>query len=224
MRPMTQLFMLQSLDGKISTGASDEFDVDKDFHLIPATKEGLHRYYELEKTTDLWSMGTGRTMAKVGVNTRSLPEEPFVNFVMVDNKHLTESGIRYFCAASPDKFVLVTTNPDHVALKVQSNNMHVILQPQLNLPAVMDKLGELGCRNLTVQCGSTLNGMMFSEHLINKINLVIAPIIVGGTNTAGLVGGPSLTDHSKIGELTGLKLVKAESIGDGYLHVLYDVI
>ena len=30
-RPVTTLFMLMSLDGKISTGASDELDVDKDF-------------------------------------------------------------------------------------------------------------------------------------------------------------------------------------------------
>ena len=33
-RPITTLFLLQSLDGKISTGPSDKFDVDKD---IPNT-------------------------------------------------------------------------------------------------------------------------------------------------------------------------------------------
>ena len=33
-RPITTLFMLMSVDGKISTGASDDLDVDKDF---PAT-------------------------------------------------------------------------------------------------------------------------------------------------------------------------------------------
>jgi len=30
-RPMTTLFMLMSVDGKISTGATDDFDVDRDF-------------------------------------------------------------------------------------------------------------------------------------------------------------------------------------------------
>ena len=30
-RPITTLFMLMSVDGKISTGASDELDVDRDF-------------------------------------------------------------------------------------------------------------------------------------------------------------------------------------------------
>ena len=33
-RPVTTLFMLMSVDGKISTGAADELDVDQDFPQI----------------------------------------------------------------------------------------------------------------------------------------------------------------------------------------------
>lgn len=33
-RPITTLFMLMSVDGKISTGATDDLDVDKDFPKI----------------------------------------------------------------------------------------------------------------------------------------------------------------------------------------------
>ena len=33
-RPVTTLFMLMSVDGKISTGAADVLDVDRDFQLI----------------------------------------------------------------------------------------------------------------------------------------------------------------------------------------------
>ena len=32
-RPITTLFLLTSVDGKISTGATDEMDVDRDFPL-----------------------------------------------------------------------------------------------------------------------------------------------------------------------------------------------
>ena len=52
-RPITTLFMLMSLDGKISPGASDELDVDKDFPRIDGLKEGLPQYYEIEQTTDI---------------------------------------------------------------------------------------------------------------------------------------------------------------------------
>lgn len=36
-RPITTLFMLMSVDGKISTGSSDELDVDRDFRRSPAS-------------------------------------------------------------------------------------------------------------------------------------------------------------------------------------------
>ena len=39
-RPITTLFMLMSLDGKISPGASDALDVDKDFPKIDGLKRG----------------------------------------------------------------------------------------------------------------------------------------------------------------------------------------
>ena len=72
-RPITTLFMLMSVDGKISTGASDNLDVDKDFPKITGVKEGLHQYYEIEQTTDLWSLNSGRVQAKIGVNAADMP-------------------------------------------------------------------------------------------------------------------------------------------------------
>lgn len=63
-RPITTLFMLMSVDGKISTGATDDLDVDKDFPKIMGVQEGLHQYYEIEQTTDLWSLNSGRVQEK----------------------------------------------------------------------------------------------------------------------------------------------------------------
>ena len=45
-RPITTLFLLMSVDGKISTRFSDELDVDRDFPKIPGVRESLHQYYE----------------------------------------------------------------------------------------------------------------------------------------------------------------------------------
>lgn len=39
-RPITTLFMLTSVDGKISTGSTDELDVDRDFPKFPASARG----------------------------------------------------------------------------------------------------------------------------------------------------------------------------------------
>lgn len=67
-RPITTLFMLELLDGKISTGNSENLDIDKDFPKIDGVKEGLHQYYEIESNTDYFSLNTGKVMAKIGVN------------------------------------------------------------------------------------------------------------------------------------------------------------
>ncbi len=48
-KPETTLFLLISVDGKISTGDTDEMDVDKDYPKIKGIKEGLYQYYDLEK-------------------------------------------------------------------------------------------------------------------------------------------------------------------------------
>ena len=69
-RPITTLFMLESLDGKISSGSTDNLDADKDFPQIEGVKEGLHQYYEIEQITDFYSLNTERVMAKIGVNDK----------------------------------------------------------------------------------------------------------------------------------------------------------
>ena len=74
-RPVTTLFMLMSVDGKISTGATDALDFDQDFPTIAGVKEGLQQYYDIEQTTDLWSFNTGRVQAKMGVNEKTFPEK-----------------------------------------------------------------------------------------------------------------------------------------------------
>ena len=110
-KPITTLFLLESLDGKINSGNSDELDVDRDWCKIDGVKEGLHQYYEIETTTDFYSLNTGRVMAKIGVNERKdFPEKIDVRFIIIDNKpHLNENGINYLCNWV-EKLILVTTN------------------------------------------------------------------------------------------------------------------
>ena len=94
-RPDTTLFMLISVDGKISTGDSDVMDVDTDYPTIDGIKEGLHQYYDIERQTDLFSLNTGRVFSKIGINDKNdQPARTSVSFVVIDNlPHLTEQGV-----------------------------------------------------------------------------------------------------------------------------------
>ena len=223
-RPITKLFMLMSVDGKISTGASDNLDVDKDFPKIAGVKEGLHQYYEIEQTTDLWSLNSGRVQAKIGINTADMPNKTPVSFVVIDNKHLKENGIRYFCTLSK-QFVLVTSNEKHPAFGMEEDNLHIIYQNELSLKDVLTKLkSEYSCERITIQTGGTLNELFLREKLIDYIDIVVAPILIGGKDTSTLIDGKSLVSESELSKLGVLKLQDCAVLENSYLRLRYEVI
>lgn len=223
-RPITTLFMLASVDGKISTGATDSLDMDKDLPNVTGVCEGLSQYYEIEQTTDLWSLNTGRVQAKMGVNEKPMPAKSPVSFVLVDSKHLTEHGVRYFCALSQE-FVLITTNRAHPAFGVKESNLHVIYQEELSLPSALAALREdYGCERLTVQSGGTLNGLFLREKLIDFVDLVVAPVLVGGKSTSTLIDGKDILTEEELNALGVLTLESCEVLEHSYLRLRYRVI
>ena len=223
-RPVTTLYMLMSVDGKISTGATDELDVDQDFPQITGLREGLYQYYEIEQTTDLWSFNTGRVQAKMGVNTKEMPAKTPVSFVLLDDHHLTAQGIQYFCARSK-QFVLITTNEHHPAFNVQAGNMYIILQEKLSLADALMILKErFGCERLTIQSGGTVNGLFLREKLFDYVDVVVAPVLIGGKDTATLIDGRSLQAKDELDRLGILRLMEATTLQDSYLRLRYQVI
>ena len=222
-RPITTLFMLMSVDGKISPGASDEVDYDKDFPNIEGLKEGLHQYYEIEQTTDLWSFNTGRVQQKMGVNELPIPAKTPVSFVLLDNSHLTEQGVKYFCARSKN-FVVITSNKNHPAFSVSEDNLHIIYQEEQNLEAALVELKEkYGCERLTIQSGGTLNGLFLREKLFDYVDIVVAPVLVGGKDTSTLIDGKSITGTDELNKLGVLKLEKVEALEDSYIRIRYKI-
>lgn len=223
-RPITTLFMLMSVDGKISTGATDDLDVDKDFPKIMGVQEGLHQYYEIEQTTDLWSLNSGRVQEKIGINMKELPNKSPVSFVIIDNSHLTEHGIRYFCALSKE-FVLITSNKDHPAFQIKETNLHIIYQSELSLADALTELkSEYGCQRITIQSGGTLNGLFLREKLFDYIDIVVAPVLIGGKDTSTLIDGKSLLSKSELSQLGVLKLQECTVLEDSYIRLRYKVI
>ena len=223
-RPITTLFMLMSVDGKISTGSTDNMDVDRDFPEMEGLKEGLHQYYEIEQTTDLWSFNTGRVQEKMGVNEKPMPVKTPVSFVIFDNAHLTEHGIRYFCELSK-RFVLITTNREHPAFKVKADNLEIIFQENFSLEqALVDLKEKYGCERLTVQSGGAMNGIFLRNGLFDFVDIIVAPVLVGGKNTSTLIDGDSITTKEELSKLGVLRLTSCEKLEASYLRLKYEVV
>ncbi len=228
-RPETTLFMIESLDGKISTGDVDELDVDKDLKRIVGVKEGLKQYYDLEKQTDPFSLNTGRVMQKIGVNERTTPPKKMdCSFIIIDNKpHLNEKGVAYLTQWVKTLY-LVTTNQNHPAFQLKDSypNIEALLyQDEVDLSNLLVRLKtEHGVDRITIQSGGTLNAEWVRQGLIDRVSIVFAPVLVGGKNTSTLVDGQSLHTQSDLLKMKALNLVKCDVLENSYIHVVYDVI
>ena len=228
-RPITTLFMLESLDGKISSGSTDYLDADKDFPKIDGVKEGLHQYYELEKETDLFSLNTGRVMAKIGVNDRKETSDKIdlLTFVIIDNRpHLNEKGIDYLCHWV-GKLILVTTNSNHPAFKEKDkyDNLEILFYNKLDLTKLLEDLyTKYNAERLTIQSGGMMNSEFVRSKLIDYVNIVIAPVIVGGKDVPTLVDGDSIKDETELFKLMPLELLECNKLEHSYIQLKYKAI
>ena len=138
--------------------------------------------------------------------------------------HLTEHGIRYFCALSKE-FVLVTSNENHPAFAIKEENLHIIYQRELSLVDMLSKLkADYGCQRITVQTGGTLNGLFLREKLFDEIDIVVAPVLIGGKDTSTLIDGKSLLSERELSGVGVLKLRECTVLEDSYLRLRYQVI
>ena len=228
-RPFTTLFLIESLDGKISTGDNDGMDFDQDLPSIPGIREGLHQYYELERTTDLVSFNSGKVQAKVGANQKDLTkvERIPVSFVIVDNEpHLDENGCAYFGLRSK-VFYLVTHNKDHPAFKLKERYDIKILyyEGEIDWVDVFRRFKEdYGIEKMTVQTGGTLNAVLLRNHLIDRVLVMIAPCLIGGKNTSTLVDGESLHTQADLRNINALTLINCQALEDNYVLLEYRVV
>lgn len=225
-RPITTLFLLMSVDGKISTGATDDLDFDRDLPKIEYVRDGLQQYYDIEQTTDIWSLNSGRVQAKIGVNEKTeKPEKLDVNYVLVDNSHLNSNGIRYFCEKA-EKVVIVTSNRNHPAYQVtEYNNLHIIYRPSSDLHEALKILKtDFGCEKITVQTGGTINGLFLRQKLIDYVDVVVAPVLVGGSDVSTLIDGHSIMSVNELWKLGTLQLEDCKTLNHSYIRLRYKVI
>lgn len=232
-RAETTLFLLVSVDGKISSGESDILDADWDWKRIHGVKEGLLQYYQIEQTTDLHSLITGKVLAKLGANEREIPKErpessSFLNSIVIDRKPwLSTHGVRSV-ANGVKNLYLVTNNKSHPAndLQTDTDNLTVIhYREEIDFLDLSQRMyQEHGVERITVQSGGMLNAKLVRNKLIDHLLIVMAPLIVGGKSTPTLVDGCSFQTEAELMGIKALKLTKCEVLNDSFIRLEYDVI
>lgn len=229
-RPFTTLFILQSIDGKITPGDTDQIDFDRDFPTIKGVGKGLEQVYEIEKNMPQIFLTTGKTLAKLGVNFLSFkPKRAPTRYAIIDSKpHLTKSGLLYM-ATWAESVCVYTTNPHHPAFTLAQKHpsLHVHLMPlatasthKMSMADVLTSLqSQHAIHELTIQAGGTLNASLVREGLVDKMTLVVAPCLVGGANTPTLVDGESLHTSQDLHIIQSFILISCTQLEDSYIKL-----
>ena len=228
-RAETTLCLVISLDGKITTGSTDNLDSDLDWKRIVGVKEGFSQYYKVEQSLGPNYLNSGRVLEKVGFNNKKeVPQKEPLRFVVVDRKpHLNENGIDYLCNWLEGLFI-VTNNPKHPAFELKSKHKNlktIYYENEIDCGDLLAKLRKKhDLEKITIESGGTLNSVLFRNGLIDHVKIVVAPLIVGGKDTSSLVDGFSLTERSQLHLLKALKLRECKKLENSYLLLEYDVI
>ena len=104
-------------------------------------------------------------------------------------------------------------------------NLHIIYQKKTSIKEALERLKtEFGCDRLTVQSGGTVNGLFLREKLFDYVDVVVAPVLVGGRDTSSLIDGKSLTSIRELSGIGVLKLEDCSVLEDSYIRLRYRVI
>ena len=69
-----------------------------------------------------------------------------------------------------------------------------------------------------------MNGLFLREKLFDYVDIVVAPVLIGGKDTATLIDGISLLSEKELSQLGVLKLIECIVLDNSYLRLRYEVI
>ena len=112
--------------------------------------------------------------------------------------------------------LLVTTNaaPSRKMETLKKRGVDVLVLPkagrQVDLQVLWTRLGQLGVTSVLVEGGSELNAAVLRAGLVQRLMCFVAPLLLGGQDAKGLLGGVS---PRRLREAVPLKNVRIEPVG-----------
>lgn len=201
--PFVTAKFAMSLDGKLATRTSDSRWI--------TNEPSRRRVHELRYVTDAILVGAGTVLADdPQLTTRPSPFSPAGRRaggegpadvhhplrIIADSRGRVPLSARVFDPALLGQAVLATTaatSPIHCA-ELAARGVDVWTLPadargRVSLPALLDDIGRRGLLTLLVEGGSELLGALFDEKLVDRVWAFIAPLVIGGRDAPGPVGG-----------------------------------
>ena len=185
--PYTTVKMAVSLDGKIATNTGESRWV--------TGVEARRMVHHFRNCADAVIIGIGTVLADdPRLNVRvSFPDIRHPQKVIVDSKArmptrgrtITEDP-RTIIAVSPKASLSRIASLEEAGARIEVINGSPV---RVDMTGLMRRLAELDIVNALVEGGGGVSGSLFEAGLVDEVVAFLAPVIIGGANAPGPVGG-----------------------------------
>ncbi len=203
-----------TLDGKLATAAGESRWITS-----AASRREVH---QLRGSVDAVLIGVGTVLAdNPSLTTRTGPrleklalQQPLR--IVVDSRLRTPLKAQVLAQQDKAKTIIVTTAAASAARRsvLERKGMEILtlpaLQGRVSLPALLEELGRRGIMSLLVEGGSEVNAAMLKAKLVDHVRLYLAPLLLGGQNAKGVIGGES---PARLAGAIALRNVVTRSVG-----------
>jgi len=219
-RPMVTLKAAISLDGRIATKSGDSKWISS-----LASRKYVHR---LRGKSDAILVGIGTVLAddpqltcRLVVNCKRQPLR-----VIVDSQIKIPLNAKVISEGLKGQTLIAVTSkaPLEKRKKIEEMGVEIIVADgtdgRVDLKSLLKILYEKGLNSVLLEGGSALMTSMLAENLVDKVLLVLAPILIGGKDSLPLIGGKGF---EKVSDAIHLQKVHFRRFGDdllveGYLN------
>jgi len=208
-RPYVILNAAMTLDGKIATVARDS---------KISSKADLIRLHKLRAEVDAVMVGAGTVLAdNPSLTVRRVRGKNPIRIV-IDGEAKIPANAKVLDRSAKTIVAVLSKAKKEKIDELRATGADIIISDgeTIDLLSLLERLYSNGVRKLLLEGGSTLNWCMLERGLVDEIQVVVSPRIVGGEKAKTLVGGKGF---SKIKNGVELKLLNVKRIGSEILLV-----
>jgi len=214
-RPYVILKAGMTLDGKLATATGESRWITGEL-----SRREVH---QLRGDVDAVLIGLGTVLAddpaltaRTGPRLEQLALRQPLRIV-VDSRLRTPFKAQILAQQDKAKTIIATTAAASAVRRsvLQREGIEIltlpVLQGRVSLPVLLKQLGRRGIMSLLVEGGSEVNAAMLKAQLVDHIRLYVAPLLLGGHNAKGVIGG---TSPARLAGAIEVRHVVTRSIGN----------
>ena len=213
-RPFTILKAGMTLDGKIATASGESQWITDETSRAQA--------HQLRAGVDAVLVGIGTVLRDNPTLTARLAHDPPRLALRQPLRIVVDSRLRIPLKAAvlqhqQAAHTLIATTTAASGRKIEllmRRGIDVLVLPKLgdhvSLPTLWTRLGQLGVTSLLVEGGSEINAAVLRGQLAQRLTCYVAPLLLGGQEAKGLIGGRS---PRRLRDAVPLKNLRIEPVG-----------